>query len=89
MHELLTHTLKHAEHYLSGLDQRPVAVPTDPAQVRARFDGPLPSGPSDPLTVIDELVAAAEPALVATASTPATSASSPAEACPRPWPPTG
>jgi glutamate/tyrosine decarboxylase-like PLP-dependent enzyme len=67
MHELLTHTLKHAEHYLAGLDQRPVAVPTDPAQVRARFDGPLPSGPTDPLTVVDELVAAAEPALVATA----------------------
>jgi glutamate/tyrosine decarboxylase-like PLP-dependent enzyme len=67
MHELLRRTLAHAEHYLDSLDERPVAAPVDPAWMCERFDGPLPADPVDPLTVIDELVAAAEPGLVATA----------------------
>jgi glutamate/tyrosine decarboxylase-like PLP-dependent enzyme len=67
MDQLLNETLKHAQRYLDGLAGRPVGVPVDPAAIRARFDGPLPAGPTDPLTVIEELVAAAEPGLVATA----------------------
>jgi glutamate/tyrosine decarboxylase-like PLP-dependent enzyme len=67
MRELLSRTLKHAERYLEGLDRRPVGIPVDQAWMRARFDGKLPSGPTDPLAVIDELVAAAEPGLVASA----------------------
>ena len=67
MHELLGHTLKHAQEYLDSLDHRPVGVPIDPAEIRARFDGPLPLDPVDPKTVIDELVEAAAPGLVATA----------------------
>jgi glutamate/tyrosine decarboxylase-like PLP-dependent enzyme len=67
MRELLRHTLGHAEQYLAGLDRRPVGVPVDPAEIRARFDGPLPAGPTDPLTVVDDLVAAAGPGLVASA----------------------
>jgi hypothetical protein len=67
MCELLRQTLQHAEQFLDGLDRRPVAVPTDPKEIRARFDVGLPDGPTDPQVVIDELVAAAEPGLVATA----------------------
>jgi hypothetical protein len=67
MNELLRRTLTHAEHYLDGLDQRLVSAPVDPAWMRERFDGPLPDGPVDPRTVIDDLVAAAEPGLAATA----------------------
>jgi len=70
MSELLSRTLGHAERYLDGLDQRPVAVPVDQAKLRARFEGTsggkLPDEPVDPRTVIDELVEAAEPGLVAT-----------------------
>jgi glutamate/tyrosine decarboxylase-like PLP-dependent enzyme len=67
MRELLHHTLGHAERYLGSLDRRPVGVPVGPAEIRARFDGPLPAGPTDPLTVIDDLVTAAGPGLVASA----------------------
>jgi glutamate/tyrosine decarboxylase-like PLP-dependent enzyme len=66
MRELLSRTLEHAERYLEGLDRRPVGIPVDHERMRARFDGPLPSGPTDPRTVVDELVEAAGPGLVST-----------------------
>ena len=57
---------QHAAEFLDGLPTRPVAVPADLAGLRAAFGGPVPEGPSDPSAVIDALVAAADPGLVAT-----------------------
>lgn len=48
------------------LDARPVGA-LDPDRSRAAFGGPLPAGPAPATEVLDELVAAAEPGLVATA----------------------
>ena len=56
-----------AAEYRCGLADRPVARPVDPATLRAALGGPLPAGPTAPDRVLDELVAAAEPGLVATA----------------------
>lgn len=50
-----------------GLAQRPVGPPADRDALRAACGGPLPAGPTAPDRVIDDLVAAADPGLVATA----------------------
>ena len=50
-----------------SLDERPVARPVDLAALRAAMGGPLPDGPTDPVRVIEDLAAAADPGLVATA----------------------
>ena len=55
-----------AVEYRSGLADRPVARPIDPATLRAALGGPLPTGPTPPDRVLDDLIAAAEPGLVAT-----------------------
>lgn len=57
---------QHAAQFLDGLPTRPVAAPVDLPSLRAAFGGPVPEEPSDPTAVIDALVAAAEPGLVAT-----------------------
>ena len=50
-----------------GLDDRPVGPPTDRDALRTALGGPLPAAPTAPDRVLDDLVAAAEPGLVATA----------------------
>jgi glutamate/tyrosine decarboxylase-like PLP-dependent enzyme len=59
--ELLERTLRHAEAYLGGLEERHVGAVADPAALRvALSDAGVPAA-----RVGDELVAAAEPGLVA------------------------
>lgn len=57
----------HAQAYLATLDDRPVSARGDAAVVRDVLGGPLPEHGTDPATVIDRLVAGAEPGLVASA----------------------
>jgi glutamate/tyrosine decarboxylase-like PLP-dependent enzyme len=63
---LLAATADHAASFLEGLNERPVRASATVDELRARLDGPLPVGSSDPARVIDELVAAAEPGVVGT-----------------------
>ncbi len=58
---------EHARAFLEGLDNRPVAAPADVEELRSRFFRPLPDEGCDPLQVIDELVAAADRGLHASA----------------------
>jgi glutamate/tyrosine decarboxylase-like PLP-dependent enzyme len=51
--------------FLAGLPSRPVNARADVDEVAAALGGPLPADASDPLAVIDELVAGAEPGVVA------------------------
>ncbi|WP_143168893.1 pyridoxal phosphate-dependent decarboxylase family protein [Amycolatopsis australiensis] len=67
MRDLLTRAAELAAAHRAGLADRPVARPADPAVLRAAFGGPLPAGPADPASVLEELARAAEPGLVATA----------------------
>jgi glutamate/tyrosine decarboxylase-like PLP-dependent enzyme len=64
---LLRQAADHAAAYRASLAERPVGVPVAPDSLRAAFGGPLPQAPTDPGKVLDELVAAAEPGLVANA----------------------
>ncbi|MEV0154290.1 aminotransferase class V-fold PLP-dependent enzyme [Micromonospora sp. NPDC050686] len=57
----------HAADYRRSLPDRPVGVPVDQAAIAAAFAGPLPAAPTPPAQVLADLVAAAEPGLVATA----------------------
>lgn len=56
-----------AEAFLSGLSRRQVRAASDVDQVAAALGGPLGDG-MDPVRVLDELVAGAEPGLLATPS---------------------
>ncbi|HEX6920924.1 MAG TPA: aminotransferase class V-fold PLP-dependent enzyme [Actinomycetes bacterium] len=53
--------------YRASAADRPVAPPPAYDKLRKAFGGPLPAAPTPPAQVVDELVAAAEPGLVATA----------------------
>jgi glutamate/tyrosine decarboxylase-like PLP-dependent enzyme len=53
--------------YRASLADRPVGPTVDLDAVRAALGGPLPAGPTAPADVLDDLVAGADPALVATA----------------------
>lgn len=53
--------------YRATLPDRPVAAAAGLDALRRAFGGPLPPGPTPSQVVLDELVAAAEPGLVATA----------------------
>ena len=63
----LSSAAQHAREFLDSLDERPVAARVDAAGVRDALGGPLPEHGEDPATVIDTLVAGAEPGLVASA----------------------
>ena len=65
--ELLAAAAEHAGRFLDSLPERPVGRPIAPDELRATLGGPLPDAPTDPRRVLDELVAAAEPGLVASA----------------------
>jgi glutamate/tyrosine decarboxylase-like PLP-dependent enzyme len=64
---LLRHTADVAATFLDGLEDRPVGRPVPVDALRATLGGPLPQRPTAPETVIDELAAAADPGIVATA----------------------
>jgi glutamate/tyrosine decarboxylase-like PLP-dependent enzyme len=63
--DLLHRTTSHALRYLDGLDGRPVAAQASVSDLRAALDRPLEQDGIDPERVIDALVAAAEPGLLA------------------------
>src|SRR4051794_5860938 len=65
--ELLTHVARTAAAYRAGLPTAPVAEVVDMEQLRKAFGGQLPDAPTAASVVVDELIAAAEPGLVATA----------------------
>ena len=63
--DLLTAAAGHAADFLDTLpDGRVEAEVLDADELRARLAVPLPDAPTDPRTVLDELVGAAEPGLV-------------------------
>lgn len=64
---LLQRAVEHAAAYRRSLPDRPVRPDLDVDAVTAAFAGPLPSAPAPPDQVLEDLVAAAEPGLVATA----------------------
>ncbi len=64
--DLIRTAAEAAIEYRAGLAGRPVAPPVDPDALRAALGGPLPARPTAPDRVLDDLVAAAEPGLVAT-----------------------
>jgi glutamate/tyrosine decarboxylase-like PLP-dependent enzyme len=63
--KVLRRVLDEASSFLSGLGERPVAARTDVDQVAEALGGPLAEQGSDPLEVVEELIAGAEPGLVA------------------------
>ncbi len=63
--KVLTRVLDETTSFLSGLNERPVAPRTDVDQVAETLGGPLPEQGTDPLEVVEELIAGAEPGLVA------------------------
>ena len=66
---LISRTSSIATDYLASLATRPVGRPVDLAALRTAMGGggPLPEHPTDPLTVVEDLAAAADPGLVASA----------------------
>jgi glutamate/tyrosine decarboxylase-like PLP-dependent enzyme len=67
-HRLLSRAHEHAERYLDALPEHRVPATATADDLLGEFAGPLPEGPSDPLGVLDAMVAAAEPGLAALSS---------------------
>src|SRR4051812_34061663 len=67
MEDLLVSAARTAAEFRAGLAGRPVAPVPDLAALRRALGGALPAGPTPPADVIADLVAAAEPGLMATA----------------------
>jgi glutamate/tyrosine decarboxylase-like PLP-dependent enzyme len=63
--DLLHATAGHAADFLDSLGERPIFPRTTAEELQARLGGPLPEGPIDAGTVVEELAAAAEPGVVA------------------------
>ena len=66
LRDLLVRTAHEIADYREGAALGRVFPDLDPGALRAAFGGPLPSGPAAPADVIDDLIAAATPGLVAT-----------------------
>jgi glutamate/tyrosine decarboxylase-like PLP-dependent enzyme len=66
--DLLRRTAEAGADFLESLERRPVFPAATYDELLATLGGPLADGPSDPRAVIDELVAGADPGLVASAS---------------------
>src|ERR1019366_1701251 len=64
---LLLQAFGHAAAFLAGLRERPVAPRAGYRDLLAAIDTPLPEEPDDQRRVLDALVAAADPGLVACA----------------------
>ena len=67
-YDLLARTARLAADYVESLGERPVFPDVTPEQLRDALGGRLPDDPVEPQRVIDELVAAAEPGVVALGS---------------------
>ena len=65
--ELLGWTATLLADYRDTVGERPAAPPFDPDSVREALGGPLPNEGTEPRAVVEQLVAAVEPALVNTA----------------------
>lgn len=65
---LLHRTADLAAEFLESLDERPVFPHVTAAELREKLGGPLPEEPTEPVTVVEQLAAAAEPGLVANPS---------------------
>ena len=63
--DLLRATAGHAADFLDSLDGRPIFPRATAEELRAALGGPVPDGPTDAETVVEELVAAADPGTVA------------------------
>jgi glutamate/tyrosine decarboxylase-like PLP-dependent enzyme len=63
----LRRTAERVAGYREAVGERPVAPPVDGAALRAALGGPMPARGAAPEAVIDQLAAAVEPALVASA----------------------
>ncbi|HEU0244942.1 MAG TPA: hypothetical protein VFQ75_13645, partial [Candidatus Limnocylindrales bacterium] len=63
----LERAVVHARAFIAALGDTPVRPTAGLAELRSRFAGPLPEGPSDPAAVIDELAANAAGGLVRSA----------------------
>ncbi len=63
--KVLQRVLDETAGYLEGLGERSVAARTDVEGVAAALGGPLPDEGTDALTVVEELIAGAEPGVVA------------------------
>ena len=63
--KILERVLEEATGFLDGLPVRPVAARTDVEGVAAALRRPLPEEGAEPLEVIEELIAGAEPGVVA------------------------
>jgi glutamate/tyrosine decarboxylase-like PLP-dependent enzyme len=64
---MLERAFRHAEAYLASLPDRPVGPPTDPGPLRAALGVELTEEGVAPEVVVDELVAGADPGIVASA----------------------
>jgi glutamate/tyrosine decarboxylase-like PLP-dependent enzyme len=65
--ELLQRTAQFAADYLESLDERSVFPAVGVEELAAALGGPLPDEPSDPLDVVESMVRAVVPGVVATA----------------------
>jgi len=63
--EVLERVLAEADRFLGGLEERPVPARADVDEVAAALGGPLGDAAADPSQVIEELIAGAEPGVVA------------------------
>jgi len=63
---LLQRVADEVTRFRGSLPERPVRASADPDELRRAFAGPMPQGPSPATEVIDQLVAAARPGLMAT-----------------------
>ena len=61
-------TAELAAQYLDTLDTRPIRPDADYATMLEALDGPVPEEGTDPLALVDELAAVAEPGLTAMGS---------------------
>ncbi|GAA4360133.1 pyridoxal phosphate-dependent decarboxylase family protein [Angustibacter luteus] len=68
-HALLHRVADITSQYRAGLAERRVIASSDVETLAAAVGGPLPAGPTDAAEVVDELAAAVQPGLVATAGT--------------------
>jgi glutamate/tyrosine decarboxylase-like PLP-dependent enzyme len=63
--DTLRRTADHAADFLETLEERRVFPDVTVEELREALGGPLPGGPTDPRVVVDQLVAGAEPGVVA------------------------
>ncbi len=66
--DVLAEVARYATGYRAGLPTRPVRAAVGAEELRATLSRPLDDGPTDAGTVVAELIAAAEPGIVATGS---------------------